>query len=131
MGYKKILVVDDDEMVRTLLEETLLQDGYDVRTAMNAEESMKILRQENIMVMFLDLVLPDMNGTKLCRQIRKENPVGIIYAFTGHIDLFNVLELREAGFDDFFSKPFRIDEVLEEARMAFEKLEKWGVFEQD
>ena len=39
MDYKKILVVDDDELVRTLLEETLLQDGYTVRTAMNAEET--------------------------------------------------------------------------------------------
>jgi DNA-binding response OmpR family regulator len=131
MNEKKILVVDDNEMIRTLLEEAFREAGYSVRTAENAEKAMGVLRRENIMVMFLDLVLPDMNGVELCKEIRKENPVSIIYALTGRADLFSLLEWRGAGFDDFFTKPFLIDHVLRETQEAFKKIDRWGIGEQD
>ncbi|MFC1814263.1 response regulator [Thermodesulfobacteriota bacterium] len=129
MSEKKILVVDDEEIIRDMFEHAFSQFGYEVRTAENAEEAMNVLRKESIMVMFLDLKLPGMSGVDLCKQIRKENQVGIIYAMTGHADLFGLLEWRGAGFDDFFAKPISIEMLLEAVQEAFKKIERWKIME--
>ncbi|MFC1489038.1 response regulator [Thermodesulfobacteriota bacterium] len=129
MNEKKILVVDDEEMIRDILEQAFSKAGYEVRTAENAEKAMDVLRQESIMVMFLDLKLPGMNGVDLCKQIRKETKVAIIYALTGHTDLFGLLEVRGAGFDDFFAKPFSIEVLLEAVQEGFKKIERWKIGE--
>ncbi len=131
MIEKMILVVDDEENIRDLLEQAFSPAGYVVRLAESAEEALDILREESIMVMFLDLNLPGMNGMELCKQIRKENPIGIIYALTGYTDLFGLLECRKVGFDDYFSKPVTIKFLLEMAQAAFKKLERWELDEFD
>ena len=77
------------------------------------------------MIMFLDLQLPGMSGIELCKRIRRDNPVAIIFAITAHFDLFNIIEWRAAGFDDFFSKPFLIKELTEAAQKAFNKIDRW------
>ncbi|MBN2125031.1 MAG: response regulator [Deltaproteobacteria bacterium] len=127
MSEKKILVVDDEESIRELLEQAFIREGYEVLTADSAEKAAEILRHESIMVMFLDLNLPGMNGVDLCRQIRRENWVGIVFALTGYTDLFGLLECRRAGFDDFFTKPVSIEVLLEAARDAFKRIERWKV----
>jgi len=128
---KKILVVDDEESIRNILDEAFSKDGYIVQTAEDAEKAMDILRKENIMVMYLDLKLPGMSGIELCEQIRIQNPLAIINAITGYTDLFGLLECRKAGFDDFFKKPVTIKLLLESAQEAFKKLERWQVDEFD
>lgn len=125
----KILVVDDEEVIRELLQKAFTQAGYQVRVADSAEKAMEILKQESIMVMFLDLKLPGMSGVDFCERIRKENWVGIVYAITGYTDLFGLMECRRAGFDDFFTKPVSIDVLLEAAATAFRKIERWGISE--
>jgi CheY-like chemotaxis protein len=67
-----------------------------------------------------------MNGIELCRRIRKDKPISIIYAITGWAGLFEVEECREAGFDDFFTKPFRMEVIFSAVENAFEKLERWA-----
>jgi len=121
---KKILVVDDDPPIRKLLETAFTRAGYTVVLAGSGEEALEILKNEPINVMFLDMQLPGMNGIELCIQIRKENSIACIYAMTGNSSLFNLANCREAGFDDFFPKPFSIATFLKTARDAFEKLEK-------
>ena len=128
---KKILVVDDEESIRDVLEEAFSKAGYTVQTTENAEKAMDVLRKESIMVMYLDLKLPGMSGTALCKQIRIQNPLAIIHAITGFTYLFGILECRKAGFDDFFKKPVAIKLLLESARGAFKKLERWRVDEFD
>jgi len=66
-----------------------------------------------------------MNGIELCRQIKKDKPVSIIYAITGWTGLFEVEECREAGFDDYFTKPFQLDVLFKAVDDAFEKLDRW------
>jgi DNA-binding response OmpR family regulator len=130
-GKKKILVVDDEAMMRDMLTAVLVEGGYKVFTAENAETALTILSVENIMVMFLDLSLPGVNGIELCKKIRKENQIAILYAFTGYSNLFGLLECRAAGFDDFFEKPTDIKILLKAAQDAFEKLERWKTGELD
>jgi len=122
---KKILVVDDEVSVRDLLKDTFIIEGYDVRLAEGAETAFEILKDENIEVIFLDLKLFGMNGIELCRQIRKDNPLTIIFAMTGWAALYDVEECREAGFDDFFRKPVKTETLLKAVDGAFERLNRW------
>jgi DNA-binding response OmpR family regulator len=121
----KILVVDDEMSIRSLFEEVLSEAGYDVQLAENGELALDILKQEEIGVIFLDLRLFGMNGIELCRNIRKTNPVSIIYAMTGWAALFEIEECREAGFDDYFTKPVSPETLSKAVEDAFEKLKRW------
>jgi DNA-binding NtrC family response regulator len=131
MSKKKVLVVDDEEMIRDIFKSALSRSGHTVLLAESAEEAMDILRTESIMVIFLDLNLPEMNGVDLCKKIHMDNPVAIISAITGYSDLFSLMECRKAGFDDFFCKPISLDTIMKSAEDAFEKLERWEIEKHD
>jgi len=75
--------------------------------------------------MFLDLNLPGMNGVELCRKIRKDRPIAVIHAITGYASLFELTDCREAGFDDYFTKPADMEMLLTAAQNAFEKVDRW------
>ncbi len=121
----KILIVDDEEAIREMLELAFTKAGYAVRCAEDAEKALEVLKQEPFQVMFLDLKLPGMNGVDLCRQIRKDQPIAIIYAITGYTSLFELSDCREVGFDDYFSKPVELKDLFKAAKDAFERLERW------
>jgi len=121
----RILVVDDEASIRNLFEEIGNEAGYTVYTAAGAEEALALLEQNDINVIFLDLKLFGMNGIELCRRIRSEKPLAIIYAMTGWSGLYEVEECREAGFDDFFKKPVSADFITRRVEDAFEKISRW------
>lgn len=121
MHERKILVVDDDRIVCGMLEHFFSQSNYTVRTARNAEVALDILSREKIQVMFLDLNMPGMNGLDLCRIIRKEFPMSIIYALTGYDSLYRPLDCIEAGFNDYFKKPVDLGVLHKAAKDAFKK----------
>ena len=123
---KKILVVDDDEVLRNLFEQVFKDNGYSVWAAESAEQALEILEKEDIPVMFLDLQLPGITGEQLCCNIRTNNPIAIISAVTGYASRFELALCRDAGFDDYFTKPVDIKTLLAAAAGAFEKLERWG-----
>ncbi len=124
---KKILIVDDEEIIRDLLEKAFKREGYDPYIAKDAEEALSLLEQVNdINVMFLDLKLPGMNGIELCKLIRNENPMAITYAITGYASLAELAKCRNAGFEDYFSKPVELKIIFKAAENAFEKIERWG-----
>ena len=127
MINKRILVVDDEAVIRELLYKVFTEAGYYVHLSESAEKTFEILRNKSIMLMFLDLNLPGMSGVDLCRKIRKDNYIGIIYALTGYTDLFSLINCREVGFDDFFTKPASIELLLKAAGEGFEKLERWKI----
>ena len=131
MVDKKILLVDDEVLILQMLEEAFSLYNYQVKTAESAETAMDILAKESIMVMFLDLKLPGMSGIELCQQIRKDNQIAVIHALTGYSNFFGLLECRIAGFDDFFTKPVALKTLFKAAEDAFEKIERWKVFEYD
>ena len=122
---KKILVVDDEQGIRKMLETAFNNAGYSVTLAESAEEALEILEYNKIQVMFLDMKLPGMNGIELCRQIRKENPIACVFAITGFGSLFDLADCRDVGFDDYFLKPVDLNVILKTAKNAFEKIERW------
>ncbi|MBN1270085.1 MAG: response regulator [Kiritimatiellae bacterium] len=120
-----ILVVDDEESLRRLLAKIFANAGFTTRVAGSADEALALLAKEQILVMFLDLQLPGMNGMDLCRRIRKDQPVASIFALTGFASVYDLVECREAGFDDYFVKPFDPEVVVKTARDAFDRLARW------
>jgi len=122
---KKILVVDDEKMIRNMLEKALTRKGYEVICAESGEEALEILKETTAQVMFLDLKLPGMNGLELCREIRKLYPMSIAYAITGYASLFELSDCRKAGFEGYFTKPVDLKTLFETANDAFEKITRW------
>lgn len=125
MSDKKILVVDDEKVITSLLKQAFSRAGFEVRAAESAEEALKVLEQDDIPVMFLDLNLPGMNGMDLCRRIKKDKPMAIVFAVTGYASLFELVDCREAGFDDYFKKPVEMKNLVKAANDAFERIDRW------
>jgi len=125
MPKGKILVVDDEESIRDVLQQLFTRSGYAVRLVDSGEKGLQIALKENIHVIFLDLNLPGFNGIELCRKIRRDRPMAIIHAVTGYPSIFELSDCREAGFDDYFTKPANLEWLLRAAKIAFEKIGRW------
>lgn len=122
---RKVLVVDDEAPILDMLRRSFEGAGYIVLTAPSAEEALDMLSTQVVHVIFLDLKLPGMNGLQLCRKIKERNPIACLYAVTGYGSLFELADCREAGFDDYFTKPVKLGRLLKTAQDAFERLDRW------
>ncbi|GGO71640.1 osmolarity response regulator transcription factor OmpR [Bowmanella pacifica] len=108
----KVLVVDDDMRLRSLLERYLVEQSYQVRTAANAEQMDRLLERENFHLMVLDLMLPGEDGLSICRRLRqKENEIPIIMLTAKGDEVDRIIGL-EMGADDYLPKPFNPRELL-------------------
>ena len=123
---RRLLIVDDDEMITDMFRKGFTKAGYTVRRAASAEEALAILEKEKYQVMFFDLKLPTMDGVELCRTIRKNNFVAVIFAVTGYASFYEFEECRKAGFDDYFTKPVDLKVLYRAAMEAFDKIERWN-----
>ena len=122
---KKILVVDDEAEICEMFTDAFGEEGYTVISAESAEKALELLTAEQCLVMFLDLNLPGMNGLDLCKKIKADFPLAICYAITAYTSLFELADCREAGFDDYFTKPTDMQLLYKVAQDAFEKIERW------
>ena len=119
VNNKKVLIVDDERMIRDIFRLALSRDGFMVYSAESAEDALKLLNIENIPVIFLDLNLPGMSGMDLCKRIRSGESVAKIYAVTGYAPFLENSDCKEAGFDNFYTKPFSLDIIKKAANEAF------------
>ena len=109
---KKILVVDDDLRLRSLLERYFKEQGYIVKVAADAEQMDRFLERENYHLMVLDLMLPGEDGLSICRRLRsEENGIPIIMLTAKGDDVDRIIGL-ELGADDYLAKPFNPRELL-------------------
>jgi len=72
--------------------------------------------------MFPDLKLPGMSGMECCQRIRKDFPDAAVLVITGYPSLFELADCRAAGFDDYFTKPMKLELLIRAAQTAFDKL---------
>jgi DNA-binding response OmpR family regulator len=115
-GNRRILVVDDESLIRKTVRLTCEKEGYTVEEAETGRAALEKLEQVKPDVVLLDLMLPDISGFDVCRDIRRAGsrvPVIILSAKTEEIDVVVGLEI---GADDYIIKPFRPRELL--ARIA-------------
>ena len=102
----KILVVDDDLRLRSLLERFLKEQGYQVRTVADGQQMDRYLERENYHLIVLDLMLPGEDGFTICKRLRAgDNDIPIIMLTAKGDEVDKVLGL-ELGADDYLSKPF-------------------------
>ena len=112
----KILVVEDDTRTRKGLVEILANEGYDTCAAANGREALAAFAREAPDAVCLDIMMPDLSGYDVCREIRKTNgtvPILFISAKSEEVDKVLGLEL---GADDYISKPFGVKEVVARIR---------------
>lgn len=109
---RNILVVDDDDEIRDLLEFDLQQSGYNVETASNGLEGLEKALSNRYDLILLDVMMPKMNGFDVCKNIRKAKNSVPILLLTAKGTINDKTEGFECGADDYLIKPFDIQEVL-------------------
>ncbi|SFC57137.1 two-component system, OmpR family, alkaline phosphatase synthesis response regulator PhoP [Bacillus sp. OV322] len=128
---KKILVVDDEKSILTLLQYNLEQAGYSVVTAIDGEEGLKLAIEEKPDLIVLDLMLPKLDGIEVCKQLRQQKVMTPILMLTAKDDEFDKVLGLELGADDYMTKPFsprevvaRIKAILRRSQFQPEKAEE-------
>jgi len=117
----KLLIVDDEDHLRMLIEQALeeLEDeGVELITASNGEEALDTIKQERPQLVFLDVMMPKMNGIEVCRQVKQELKLSGIYIImlTAKGQELDKKKGEEVGADLYMTKPFDPDLLLEKAR---------------
>ena len=117
---KKILVVDDEKRLVSLVSEYLLQSGYQVISAYDGREALEKARQEKPDLIILDLMMPEMNGYEFMQSHRREYDTPIILLTARVEDDEKVIGL-ELGADDYITKPFRPRELVARVRSVLRR----------
>jgi DNA-binding NtrC family response regulator len=123
---KRILIVDDDEQIRKLLVDYFQQLGYEVKFAANGSEALGKLSQNDIDCIISDLIMPDMDGLELLKQIRSQNLKIPFLVITGYPTIETAIEVIKHGAYDYIAKPFQLDDVRIKVERALhtKKLER-------
>lgn len=108
----KILVVDDEQSIVTLLKYNLEQAGFEVITAMDGEEGKRLAESESPDIIVLDLMLPQLDGMEVCKQLRLKSIMTPILMLTAKDDELDKILGLELGADDYMVKPFSPREVI-------------------
>ena len=104
---RKLLVADDEEMIREAVASYLESQGYQVFRAEIGEEALNILKREPISLVILDLMLPDLPGEEVCVRIRKQSRVPIIMLTAKNVE-YDMIHGLDLGADDYITKPFSL-----------------------
>lgn len=111
MDKQRILIVDDEEDIRDLLEIYLVNEGYDVVKTADGLEAIEVLGKKEVNLIILDIMMPKMDGIQACMKIRKDKNVPIIMLSAKSEDIDKILGLN-TGADDYVTKPFNPLEVV-------------------
>jgi len=122
-----VLVIEDEESFRDALKYMLAREGFDVILAPNGAEGIKIFDAKNPDIVLLDLMLPEVSGTEVCKYIRSKSSVPVIMLTAKDTEIDKVVGL-ELGADDYVTKPFSTRELLARIKAV---LRRGGEFEVD
>jgi two-component system alkaline phosphatase synthesis response regulator PhoP len=122
---QKILIVDDEAHIRMLIEQTLEEledDGVKFLIAENGEQALELITNEKPQLVFLDVMMPKMNGMEVCRRVKKELAIPDIYIIllTAKGQEVDRLKGQEVGADVYMTKPFDPEVILNKAREVLE-----------
>lgn len=115
----KILVVDDEETIGIGMSEILKDEGFEAGYVVNGKDAVEAVRREGYSLVFMDIVMPGMNGLDTFREIKKVKPNAKVILFTGYFrDAEDVIlqGIREGMIDEFIRKPYFADEIIKSAR---------------
>jgi len=120
----KIMVVDDDKDATALFEEVLKAEGYEPLILNESSKALQLAKEEKPALFILDLMMPEPDGFKLCRMLRKEpefkyTPIIIVTALN---DTDSRIVAIGAGANDYLTKPFRLDELYDSIKDHLDEL---------
>jgi DNA-binding response OmpR family regulator len=116
----RILLVDDEQAVQTLLTYPLRKDGYEVVSAHDGREALDRFTEQRFDLVVLDIMLPTLDGIEVCRRLRSRSQVPIIMLTAKADEIDKVLGL-EIGADDYITKPFSVREFRSRVRAALRR----------
>ncbi|MFD2114308.1 response regulator transcription factor [Paenibacillus yanchengensis] len=120
---KKLLVIEDDEAIRDLLTYALRNEGYYVAGAGTGKSGLRMLEQFEPDVLLLDVMLPDISGFDICREVSEKYAMPILM-LTARTDMVDKLIGLELGADDYVTKPFELREVTARIKALLRRKEK-------
>ncbi|MFL5907318.1 MAG: response regulator [Solirubrobacterales bacterium] len=119
-GQARILLVDDEQAVQTLLTYPLRKEGYEVVEAMDGQEALDRFSEERFDLVVLDIMLPKLDGIEVCRRLRTRSQVPIIM-LTAKGDEIDKVAGLEMGADDYITKPFSVREFRSRVKAALRR----------
>lgn len=127
---KRILVIDDEEHYRVMLQKSLVKDGYLCDTSGSSVEALEMLHREEFDVAISDIVLGGMDGLQLMKRAKEEYPQLDFIIMTGYAESYSYCDIIDAGASDFIAKPFELGELkakidrIEREKTMLQKLEE-------
>jgi len=112
MSKGRILVVDDEDIVRTSCSRTLSPEGYEVKLAKNGSEGLKMAREDKFDLVLTDLKMPDMDGIEVLRIIKEQWPETEVIIVTGYQTVDTAVKAIKLGAYDYIEKPFTPDALI-------------------
>src|SRR2546430_2136348 len=116
-----VLVVDDEEVMREILETVLKREGYDVRLAASGQEGLELARALPFDAAIVDIMMPGINGIETLDELRRIDEDLAVIRITAYASIESAISAMKAGAFDYISKPFKNDEVLVVIRNAMER----------
>jgi len=108
----RVLVVDDEDTLRTVLSQELKGEGYEVDAAADGRIAIDTLKVKQFDLVLLDIKMPNMNGFEVLRYIKQNHPNLKVIMLTGFADLKNAIESKKLGAEDFVSKPYDLVDLI-------------------
>jgi len=112
MKKGKVLIIDDENIVRVSCERTLSPEGYEVRLAQNGLDGLKMLEQEGFDIVLTDLKMPDMDGIEILRKVKEGWPSTEVIIITGYQTVDTAVKAIKFGAYNYIEKPFTPDTLL-------------------
>jgi len=122
MAIHKILVADDDPHISELISLYLTKEGYEVKTASDGKEALTLFTSFHPSLVVLDIMMPEMDGYEVCKQIRKTSKTPIIM-LTAKSDTFDKVLGLELGADDYMVKPFDNKELVARVKAVLRRFD--------
>ncbi len=120
----KVIAIDDDSIIRTLLSNMLKKAGYDVITAVDGKTGLRLAIDEDPDVVITDYQMPGMNGMEVLESLRQTKPSLPVIMLTAHGDIALTIKSMQAGAYDYLEKPIKVDELLKIVKNASELSQK-------
>ncbi|MGB2696471.1 MAG: sigma-54 dependent transcriptional regulator, partial [Candidatus Zixiibacteriota bacterium] len=128
MAQAKILVVDDDNLMREFLDETLRRSNYFVDSASTGDEAFKKIKSQEYDVILSDIRMPKMSGMELLKAVKDNSPQAKVMLMTAYGTIENAVEAMKLGAFDYISKPFSADDIELKIKRALEyKRLEWEI----
>ncbi len=118
---ESILIIDDDIQVGTVLQEELVEVGYEVEYISSGQQALEYIANQKVDVILLDLVMPEKDGFAVLKELQDNKSPSRVIVLTAYADVKSAIESAKLGAKDFISKPYDFDELLISIRKVIQR----------